>query len=58
VPKINEKNDRPELWDKPIEVKKLEDVQKEPYNLPAGYAWADLDLTQDDQAEELYNLLT
>jgi glycylpeptide N-tetradecanoyltransferase len=26
--------------------------------LPAGYSWSDLDLTNDEQADELYNLLT
>jgi glycylpeptide N-tetradecanoyltransferase len=57
VPKMNEKND-PTLWDKSIEVKTLEQVSKEPYNLPSGYSWDDLDLADDVQAKELYDLLT
>jgi glycylpeptide N-tetradecanoyltransferase len=29
-----------------------------PYSLPAGYSWCNLDLNDEKQAEELYNLLT
>jgi glycylpeptide N-tetradecanoyltransferase len=33
-------------------------VRREPLNLPAGYNWANLDLNDDKEAEELYVLLT
>jgi hypothetical protein len=32
------------MFDKAIEVKKLEDVSKEPYNLPPGYSWHNVNL--------------
>jgi glycylpeptide N-tetradecanoyltransferase len=57
VPKIGEKLNEEE-YNKPIEVKGLEDVRKEPLNLPAGYNWANLNLADDKEAEELYVLLT
>lgn len=57
VPRAHEKVDKT-LLDKAIEVKTLDQVSKTAYSLPAGYSWCDLDLTNDDQAHELYNLLT
>jgi len=36
----------------------LEDVKQQPLNLPAGYNWANLNLEDDKEAEELYVLLT
>lgn len=45
-------------YDKPIEVKTLADVRKEPLPLPKGYFWKDLDLNDDTQANDLYELLT
>lgn len=40
-----------------IEKGKIEDVKQEPYNLPAGYEWADVDLSDDVQLNEVYELL-
>ena len=57
VPRLNEKIDV-SLCDQPIEVKTLDQVNKEPYMLPEGYFWENLDLSDMTQATELYALLT
>ena len=57
VPKIGEKIDE-SLLDLPIEVKTLEEVRKEPLNLPGPYHWANLNLNDEKEAKELYLLLT
>lgn len=46
------------LLDKPIESKTIDQVSKTPYSLPSGYSWCDLNLQDDTEANELYNLLT
>ena len=33
-------------------------MAKEPYSLPPGYNWVNLDLSNDEEARELYSLLT
>ena len=45
-------------FNKAIEVKTVADVQQEGYALPSGYEWCSVDLANDEQAEELYQLLT
>lgn len=57
VPKINERVDKAHQ-DAPIEVKTLEEVSGEPYPLPVGYSWCNVDLMNDQHAEDVYNLLT
>ena len=57
VPKTGEMVSE-DMFDKPIEVKKLEDVQKEPYGLPPGYSWHNVNLQDEFYAKELYVLLT
>lgn len=58
VPKAYE-NVAPEQFDSPIDVEKTpDDVQAEPYTLPAGYFWSDVDINDPKQAEEVYTLLT
>lgn len=57
VPRAHEKV-APELLDKPIETKTLAQVSTTPYSLPTGYNWSNVDLSNDDQADELYKLLT
>ena len=57
VPKAHEMLDK-SLQNQPIEVKTLDQVNKEPYSLPTGYNWSNIDLSDISQAEELYNLLT
>lgn len=44
--------------DKPIEVKSLKEVQADPLALPEGFNWCNLNLRDDNQALELYFLLT
>ena len=58
VPKAYEPIDESK-YDQQIDVPKtVEDVKPEPYSLPAGYHWADVDINDRAQAEEVYNLLT
>jgi len=57
VPKMHEEI-KDELNNTAIEVKKVEDVMQEGYNLAPGYNWANVDLNDDVQAKELYALLT
>ena len=57
VPKPNEKLDE-SFYDKAIESKTLDQVSVNPYSLPTGYNWSNLDLSDFAQAEELYQLLT
>ena len=42
----------------PIEHKTLDDVAKEPYSLPQEYHWCELDMTNQAEVDELYELLT
>ena len=42
----------------PISIIKVEDVRKDPYPLPKGYEWSTLDLENDGEVKELYELLT
>lgn len=58
VPKAYE-NVSPDFFDKQIDVEKTPaDVKQEPYNLPAGFYWCDVDINDNAQALEVYNLLT
>jgi glycylpeptide N-tetradecanoyltransferase len=34
------------------------DVKQEPYNLPDGFKWVDIDVTSDEEIKELYELLS
>jgi glycylpeptide N-tetradecanoyltransferase len=43
------------MFDKQIDVEKtVEDVRQTPYNLPQGFYWADVDISNRDEAEEVY----
>lgn len=33
------------------------DVKQDPYNLPSGFEWCQLDMTESDTVEEVYKLL-
>lgn len=40
-----------------IEKGKLAEVKQEPYSIPAGYEWSDIDLNDEVQLNEVYELL-
>ena len=47
------------MWDKPIdEVKTVDQVKDKPFNLPEGFVWSVVDIMDDEQAKEVYDLLT
>lgn len=49
---------REDLPEGPIEPNKSpEELRQEPYSMPAGFEWSDVDVTNVDQRLELYNLL-
>ncbi len=35
----------------------VDQVKKDPYNMPGGFEWCDIDINDPAQALELYNLL-
>jgi hypothetical protein len=41
----------------PVETKTIADVQVEPYPLPAGFEWFTVDMTDEAQVDDVYNLL-
>lgn len=58
VPKAYETVDET-MFDKAIDSEKtVAEVKQEPYTLPTGYYWADVDINDRVQAEEVYQLLT
>jgi glycylpeptide N-tetradecanoyltransferase len=47
------------MIDKPIDVEKtVEQIKDKPFNLPTGFVWCDVDISDDKQALEVYDLLT
>jgi len=42
----------------PIEAKTLPDVKNTPYMLPSAYQWESVDMNDEKQVDEVYNLLT
>lgn len=47
------------MYDKPIDREKtVAEVQQEPYGLPEGFYWANVDINNRDEAHEVYQLLT
>ena len=55
VPSMDEKFD--EEVNEAMENKTLDDVRKQPLLLPPQFEWVELDLTDDKEVDELYNLL-
>lgn len=41
-----------------MEIKTLDDVRPNPYALPAGFEWFDVNMYDDKEAKALYKLLT
>jgi glycylpeptide N-tetradecanoyltransferase len=57
VPRFDDKADTPEP-DGPFKIVDPEHVPKEPDPLVEGFEWCELDLTKDDELQEVYELLT
>lgn len=58
VPKAYEKIDET-MYDQQIDQPKtVADVRAEPYTLPPGYTWDNIDISNREQAQEVYDLLT
>lgn len=56
VPKFDEIPDKP-FEEGPLEVKTVDDVPKEPQKLIDGFEWVTMDLTDEAQMKEVYQLL-
>ena len=51
-------HNRDDLPEGPIEPNKpAEEIRQEPYTMPAGFEWSDLDISNAEQRMELYKLL-
>lgn len=46
------------LYDSPVKVQTLDQISKEAFKLPEGFVWSNIDLRNDSEAQELYELLT
>ena len=58
VPKTGEQVSE-DQYDAPIDVEKtVDDIRAEPHPLPAGYTWANVDIHDDKDANDVYELLT
>jgi glycylpeptide N-tetradecanoyltransferase len=57
VPRFDEKSDAPKP-DGPFKMIDPEQVPREPEPLVEGFEWCELDLTQDEELKEVYELLT
>ena len=59
MPKPGQESTLPDdAFDKCITEQSLDEIRKEPYALPEGFNWSDLDLSNEKEANELYKLLT
>jgi glycylpeptide N-tetradecanoyltransferase len=49
----------PADYDRAIDVdKKVEDIREEPLEIPAGFQWANVNIADDAECQEVYDLLT
>lgn len=46
------------MYDCPVRVQSVDQISREPFKLPDGFSWSNIDLDDDAQATELYELLT
>lgn len=51
-------DDKPDLQEGPIKIINPDEVSKEPYPLLDGFEWVTLDLTDEKEISELYDLLS
>eukprot|EP00350_Pseudokeronopsis_sp_OXSARD2_P010766 CAMPEP_0170546070 /NCGR_PEP_ID=MMETSP0211-20121228/4432_1 /TAXON_ID=311385 /ORGANISM="Pseudokeronopsis sp., Strain OXSARD2" /LENGTH=334 /DNA_ID=CAMNT_0010850323 /DNA_START=273 /DNA_END=1276 /DNA_ORIENTATION=+ len=57
-PKAYEQVDESKL-DLPIDIDRtVEEIKADPLSIPDGFYWADVDITNNDEAREVYDLLT
>lgn len=45
------------MYDKPVVTQTIDEISREPLKLPDGFEWSNLDLNNDEHANELYVLL-
>jgi len=57
VPKFGEKEETSKAEDGPIRVQTVDEVPKEPPKLIEGFEWDTVDLTDEEQLKEVYELL-
>ena len=58
VPKATDVVNSDDL-DKPIDVvKTVEEIAEEPLQIPAGFKWCDVNIEDDDECKDVYDLLT
>ena len=58
VPKKSDKVDK-DAYDKPIDVeKKVDDISADPLPLPAGFNWVNVNIEDDNECQDVYELLT
>lgn len=55
VPKFGEEGKQ--IEEGPLRIQKVEEVDQEPQPLVAGFEWGTVDLTDDDEMKEVYELL-
>ena len=58
VPKVSEDILEPAVNEAIEPNKPTSEVQQAPYTLPEGFEWVEIDVEQEDQMKELYNLLS
>ena len=59
VPKETDTDLKDEDYNKEIDkIKTVDDVDAEPLGIPAGYHWSVVNIEDDNECEEVYNLLT
>lgn len=48
-----------EDFDKPIDVEKtVEEIQEEPLQIPPGFQWCNVNIEDDNECKDVYDLLT
>lgn len=58
VPKAYEKVEE-DMLERAIDVDRtVDEIRDKPYNLPEGFQWSDVDVGNNEQAQEVYTLLT
>jgi hypothetical protein len=56
-PVLGMKEGASQVQSEPVEVKTLDQVQKEPLGLPEGFEWVEIDVSNDEEMTTIYELL-